>query len=366
MHSHFSWVVGLSLAAASGLGLAQSSSVVYGVVDTGIQHVTNVGAEGRSHTGMLVNTGSMSTRLGFRGTEDLGNGLKALYTLEAGISPATGGLGQGGRLFGRQAYVGLAGPWGTLTLGRQYTMLAWSGIDADILGANVFGIAALDSYIANARADNSISYRGTFSGLTLGATYSFGRDTVNAGNPGGTNCPGVTATDSQACQERSAMVKYDTSTWGAALAVDEIRGGPGAFGGLSSGSMRDRHISANGYVKLGALKLGAGVHRRDNDANVATPQSDLGYFAAAYTVSPQIVIDGQVFHLKFKDSANKATLAALRGTYNLSQRTALYASVGHISNDGTLALSVSAGQGGLNPAAGSSQSGMAVGIRHSF
>lgn len=60
-------------------------------------------------------------------------------------------------------------------------MLFYSLLDSDILGPNVYSTASLDVYIPNARAGNAIGYRGTFNGLTLGATYSFGRDTVNAG-----------------------------------------------------------------------------------------------------------------------------------------------------------------------------------------
>jgi predicted porin len=245
-------------------------------------------------------------------------------------------------------------------------MYFWSLLDADILGPNVYGSASLDSYIPNARADNALAYRGTFGGLTFGATYSFGRDAVNAGpSPAGTNCAGENPADKKACREWSAMVKYDSASWGAALAVDELRGGPGAFAGLTGSAMTDTRVSANGYVKLGNLKVGAGLIRRDNEASAATPRSDLWYFGAAYVVSV-IVIDGELFRLKVKNSGNRATLAALRGTYNLSKRTAVYATVGRVDNDGTLALSVSGGQVGSNPAPGTGQTGLMLGVRHAF
>jgi predicted porin len=367
MHPHRSWIVSMGLTVASGVTWAQSSNVVYGVVDTAVEHLTNVGVTARGLTRVPSLTGSTPSRLGFRGTEDLGDGLRALYTLEMGIAPDSGSLNQGGRAFGRQAFVGLAGRWGSLTLGRQYTMLFWSSLDADILGANVHGVGSLDSYIPNARVDNSIAYRGSFGEFTLGATYSFGRDVVNAGpSPAGTNCAGESATDKQACKEWSAMVKYDSSAWGAALAVDEMRGGPGAFAGLTASSMTDTRTSANGYAKLGAWKIGAGLIRRHNDASVTTPRSDLWYLGATYMVSPQIAIDAEVFQLKFKGSVNKATLAALRATYNLSRRTAVYASVARVDNEGASAFSVSGGQAGGAPAAAAAQTGLAAGIRHSF
>lgn len=228
-------VAGIGLALFAGGASAQSSVTIYGVIDAAAEHVNNVGAGGDGLTRMPSLTGSAPSRLGFRGTEDLGGGLGALFTLEMGIAPDSGTMNQGGRAFGRQSFVGLSGPWGSVTLGRQYTMLFWSILDADILGPNIYGSSSLDSYIPNARADNSIAYRGTFSGFTVGATYSLGRDTVNAGpSPAGSNCAGESGTDKQACREWSALVKYDAPMWGAALAVDEMRGGAGAFAGLSA------------------------------------------------------------------------------------------------------------------------------------
>jgi predicted porin len=154
--------------------------------------------------------------------------------------------------------------------------------------------------------------------------------------------------------------------WGAALAIDEMRGGAGAFAGLVSSAMKDTRLSANGYAKLGAFKLGAGLIRRDNDASVATPRSDLTYLGVAYNVTPLLVVDGELFRLKFKDSSNKSTMAAARATYNFSKRTAVYATAGRINNDGALALSVSSGQAASNPVAGGSQTAIAMGVRHSF
>lgn len=344
---------------------AQSSVTVYGLVDVAVEHVGKTAAAGGINR-MAAQTGTLPSRVGFRGSEDLGGGLKAVFTLEQGFDPGAGTLGQGGRLFGRQSFVGLSGSWGTVTLGRQYTMLFWSMLDADIMGPNIYGAGSLDSYIPNARADNAIAYRGTFDGFTVGATYSLGRDTVNASSPAGTNCPGEGSGGSQACREWSVLAKYDTKTWGAAFAVDEMRGAPGAFAGLSSSDHKDRRVVLNGYWKTGALKVGGGLIRRDNDGSATTPKSNLFHVGAAYAISPQLSVDGMLATLKFKNSANKATLFALRGTYSLSKRTALYATVGSINNDGTLALSVSGGQPGSNPVAGGSQTAYAVGIRHAF
>ncbi|MGZ5266126.1 MAG: porin [Caldimonas sp.] len=355
-----------AFAAAAALPSSAQTVAVYGLIDVAVEHVSNVGASGHGLYRMPSVTGSLPSRIGFRANEDLGDGLRAVAVVEQGFAPDGGTFTQGGRAFGRQSYVGFTGPWGNVAVGRQYTMLYWSILDADILGTNLYGSGSIDAYIPNARADNAITYRGTFAGLTLGATYSLGRDSVNAGSPAGTNCPGEQAGDLKNCREWSALAKYDSPGWGAALAVDEIRGGAGAFAGLASSAMKDTRVSANGYANVGTLRLAAGLVRRDNDASAATPRSDLWYAGALYALTPVLKFDGEWFRLAFKGSSDRATLIAARATYSLSPRTAVYATLGHIANRGGLALSVSGGAGGSNPLPGTAQSGIGAGLRHSF
>ncbi len=363
----------MSLAALAILGTAaltaQAQNVtIYGLLDQEVEHLNNVGASAASLTRLPGLAGTFPSRLGFRGSEDLGDGLKAVFALEMGMGLDSGTLNQGGRAWGRQAFVGLTGPWGAVTLGRQYSMLFWSQLDADILGPNGFGSGSLDSYLPNARVDNTIAYRGTFSGLTVGGTFSFGRDSVNAGpSPSGTNCAGENAADTSACREWSAMAKYDTANWGVVAAVDEIRGGAGAFAGLTLSSMKDRRSTVAGWAKFGPdFKLGAGLIARKNDGSATTPKSNLWYLGASYNLTPGFIVDGEVFKLDYKASANQATLFALRGTYQFSKRTAVYAMAGEIANDGTLTLGVSNAAAGATPVAGGSQTGLAAGIRHAF
>lgn len=356
-----------ALACTATVAQAQSSVTIYGVADAAVERVNNVGATGGSLTRMPGLTGSLPSRLGFRGSEDLGGGLRAVFTLESGFGLDSGSLNQGGRAFGRQSFVGLQGSWGGVTLGRQYSMLFWSMLESDILGPSLYASGSLDSYLPNARVDNSLAYRGTFGPVSVGATYSLGRDTVNAGpSPSGTNCPGENAADSTACKQWSAMVKYDTASWGISAALDEFRGGPGAFAGLTSSAMTDRRALLAGWAKFGDLKLGAGLISRRNEGSATTPRSNLMYIGAAYSVTPQWVLDGELFKLDYKNSPNGAKMLALRATYLLSKRTAIYATAGHISNSGALALAVSGGAAGGAPAVGGSQTGVAAGIRHSF
>lgn len=352
--------------AGPALAFAQSSVLVYGVVDTGIAYVNGVGANRDSLTYMPNLSGTVPSRWGLRGSEELGGGNKAIFTLESGFASDSGTAGQGGRMFGRQALVGVTGTWGQLSVGRQYTMLFWAMLDPDMLGPNVFGSGSFDTYLPNARADNSIAYKGTFGGFTVGATYSFGRDAVNAGpSPSGTNCAGENPTDKKQCREWSVMLKYDASAWGVAAAYDSQRGGPGAFAGLTSSSLKDDRLSLNGYFVLGKAKLGAGWLRRDNEGS-ATPVSDLYYAGVSYAFTPAWSGDFEGFHQRFHNSPNKAWMAAARTTYAFSKRTSVYGTAGFISNGGNLTLSVNSGSVGTNTTPGGNQLGGMLGVKHIF
>lgn len=345
------------------------TATVYGLIDVAVERINNVAGVG-SITRMPGATASMPSYWGVRGSDDLGDGLKATYVLEGGFAPDTGALGQAGRLFGRQAYVGLSGSWGAITMGRQYSNLYWALTDSNVIGPMSMGIGALDAYIPNARVDNAIAYRGNFDGLALGGTFSLGRDSANPtpNNAAGTNCGGESASDRKACRAVSLMAKYDRPTWGAAAAMDRMNGGSGSWAaaGLTSSSLSDQRVLVNGYYKFDALKVAGGWMRRNNEGSVSTPRSDLYYFGISYPFNGNFYVDAQIASLRFDGSDKKANLAILRGTYRLSKRTAAYMAVGRISNGGTSAVSVSAGSPGSNPVAGGRQSGMIVGLRHSF
>ena len=116
---------------------------------------------------------------------------------------------------------------------------------------------------------------------------------------------------------------------------------------------------------LNRTKIGAGVIRRENQGST-TPLSELYYIGAAYDITPAFTLAGQVYYLNYQNSDNKAMLYAIRGMYNFSKRTAVYATAGYINNDGTLAMSVSGAQAGANPKPGGQQIGAMVGIKHVF
>lgn len=258
-----------ALALAAGFALAQTpamaqSVTLFGILDTGVEYISHAGTNNSSLVRMPANTGSLPSRWGMRGDEDLGGGLHALFMLENGFNVRGGDLNQGGRLFGRQAWVGLSNQYGTLSIGRQYSMTFWVMADADILGPDLYGSGSLDSYIPNARSDNTVAYKGVFQGLTVGATYSFGRDSGGTGNsPGQGTCAGQVPGQMTSCRQVSTMLKYDTPWFGVAGAWDEQRGGTGAaasfFNGaaavpLTSSADKDTRWQLNGYVKGGELE----------------------------------------------------------------------------------------------------------------
>lgn len=354
----------LSSAMLTGAAHAQSNVTVYGIVDAAVEYYDHADAAKNSVTRMpSLGGGMFPSRLGFRGTEDLGGGLKAIFVLENGLAIDSGALGQGGRLFGRQAFVGLAGDWGQVTFGRNYNMLTISTYDVDLIGPSQYGLGSLDSFIPNGRSDNSLSYRGTFGGVTAGATYSLGRDTSAAGGPAGTNCAGESAAAAMQCREWSAMLRYDQPGWAVVGAYDRIYGGPGAANGLNTADKTDSRLHLGALLKGADWKLGAGAIRRDNDGSAATPRSMLYYVGAAYNPTALWTIDGQVGRLDYRASGNDSNQVLLRATYLLSKRTAVYAAVGRISNHGTAAVALSAGG---SVGAGLAQTGVITGVKVSF
>jgi predicted porin len=126
-----------------------------GRVDMSVSYQSRIFVNGQV-TNQSVKTvdsgGNGGSRLNFSGQEDLGGGNQAMFVLEQGIQADTGVLGQGGRAFGRQAYVGLQGQWGRLTLGRQYTPWFETQSISDPFNNGLVGNAG-NVELANSRVD---------------------------------------------------------------------------------------------------------------------------------------------------------------------------------------------------------------------
>ncbi len=342
---------------------AQSSVTLYGLIDQGIEFV-NHATKGQGE-GYRMGDGTATSFFGMRGTEGLGGGLKTIWDLQGGFSPSTGVSRQGPRLFGRQAYVGLDGRFGRLTFGRQYTMRFFGTSFINPFGTGAQGLTTLDNGVANARADNSISYRYFLGSFEAGVNYSFGRDGVNGDSSVATNCPGQ-AGDWKACKEWSLLLKYDAHTWGVASSYERDYGGPSVtYGGLTSASLTDSRFTLGGYVQLFGAKFGLGWLERINEA-ISTPRSNLVWLTGTVPVGPAFSIDGMLAQIKYEHSPNKAVAIVLRGEYFLSKSTFLYVTGEHISNGGTLAFAATTLTPVPTPAPGGSQISVIAGIRHTF
>ncbi|WP_118184711.1 porin [Paraburkholderia phosphatilytica] len=164
---------------------AQNTVTLYGVIDEGIDYTNNVGG---SKVYELQSGYVQGSRFGLKGAEDLGGGLKAVFQLENGFNVNNGKLGQGGLMFGRQAYVGLAqDTYGTVTLGRQYDSLVdylaqttSNGNWAGYLFSHPYDNDNTDNTF---RVNNTVKYTSpTLAGFQFGGTYSFSNDTNFANN----------------------------------------------------------------------------------------------------------------------------------------------------------------------------------------
>lgn len=165
-----------SIAAVPMHASAQSSVTLYGAIDEGLQYTSNVKGKSNIETTSGQDSGD---RWGLKGTEDLGGGLKALFQIENGFNLNSGALNNGGRMFGRQAYIGVqANALGTVTLGRQYDPLV------DLLGpltANGNWAGSLLSHVYdNDNTDNSIRVSNSvkfvsnkYAGFTFEGMYAF-------------------------------------------------------------------------------------------------------------------------------------------------------------------------------------------------
>jgi predicted porin len=168
---------------------AQSSVSLYGVIDLGINYASNArtgaaGSPGATQFSLTSGT-RQGSRWGFRGAEDLGSGYKAIFRLENGFTANNGAFAQGGAEFGRQAYVGLSGPKGTVTLGRQYDFVV--DFVSPFVANRYSGFYAahpddLDNLNLSFRVNNAIKYAsGNYRGFQFGALYGFGGIAGNLG-----------------------------------------------------------------------------------------------------------------------------------------------------------------------------------------
>ena len=362
---------------------AQSSVTLYGLIDAGITYTNNQ----NGHSNWQATDGAVNTsRWGLRGSEDLGGGLKAIFTLENGFNVDTGTLRQNSRLFGRQAFVGLASDqFGAVTLGRQYDSvvdylgpLALTGTQyGGTFTAHPFDNDNLDNSF---RVDNSIKFQSAnyggfkFGGLygfsnaagefsnnraySAGGSYSYGGLTVSAAylqlNNNVTALGGLTNT-SGAVDGDNTLLAGRQRTFGAGISYAF---GPATaafvytqtnlndFAGIAAGS-----AGTSATVPLGATS----GHFQNFEANGRYQLTPALSLAAGYTYTRSSI-----------DGANpKWNQFNLQTSYSLSKRTDVYlqGEYQHVSQDGT---GLNADINGLTASGNNNQVAVTAGLRTRF
>ena len=348
-------LIALAALMAAGAASAQSSVTLFGIVDAAISRYS---VSNGQHLTAMSNSGYNSSRLGFRGTEDLGGGMSASFWLEAQLANDDGNAT--GFNFQRRSTVSLAGNWGELRLGRDYVPTFWNLTVFDPFGTVGVGAAvtlrsktALNSGLGGTGLANSTAIRasnmvGYFLPANLGGFYgqvNYAFDEVVGSQKTGRYVGGRAGYATGPFNVALAYGKTDGSS-PAVAATPDIRtwniGGQWDFGMAKLLGQYDNSkyeiAGADGTVKSwligGLVPVGPGEVR-------------LSY--------------GQA---KLSTAGNpKSSQWALGYVHNLSKRTALYATYAHVSNKNGAAITVG---GGVAPIANESSSGFDLGIRHSF
>jgi predicted porin len=329
-----------TLGLISGLAAAQSSVNLYGVVDVAVERIKGATSLTRVTSGQ-----QQGSRWGLRGTEDLGGGLKAMFVLENGFNADSGTLGQGGRLFGRQGYVGLGGGWGAVRLGRQYTPM---DDIAGVIGTKTYDVLSVVPIIGNGdynRVDNAITYVSpTVANTVFQLQYSLGEERVS------------TDASKDFGKQISAHALYANGPLTAGFSLMQVTDANGVLAGKQG---RDAVLLAGAY-DFGSFKLSAYYDAEDK----AAKKLKVYGLAVAFKFGETTVSVGAAQAKDVNGSAaaasDDAKLYTLQVNHNLSKRTALYGNLTAVSNDTAAAL------GFNSPVAGSNSNGIQVGLRHRF
>ncbi|SAL54001.1 porin [Caballeronia udeis] len=366
-------VSGLTLALACQHVSAQSSVTLYGMTDLSIRYLTNVDAQNDSRL-FMTNGAVINSHVGLQGAEDLGGGLKAVFQLESNINPQNGSLGDSGRLFDSTADVGLAGDFGTLTLGRQTTPLfnqlvfTYDPLTYANYPENSWLPYALG---AGLTVDNSIKYVGQFGGLYIGAIYSFGNNYEPSGADG---FSGQVPGHMGAGNMFGFLASYADGPLSIGAGVQQVSDN-------SNNKQTLYHADIRYVISQTKLYLGY-MHSQDNtglvDALLAeqpipdigqlknTDRIDDGPFAGvSWQVSAPLLLTGAVYYDHMRNAAtgsntlgsgSRYTAVAL-AEYSLSKRTEVYGTVDFNKVNGAATVELPGR---------SNQTGIAIGMRNFF
>ena len=371
------------LGAFAGAANAQSSVTIYGIVDTGVVYQSKVATPtGGTGSKFSLNSGVIQgSRIGFKGTEDLGGGLSAVFNLEAGFSNDTGALDDSktsNTLFRRKSVVGLAGNFGSVLLGRQTdfadTISSYTSVQ-DFGGWTGAAGHNLDR-LEGTRTNNSISYTtANLNGFTGNLMYGFGE----------------TAGQTSAGQAFGIGGKYDNGPLGLGINYYQSKQGatPSDTSLLSTanatvaGNSAYKGLNVVASYQFGPARVYGNYSRVKQDLNTGSPtavaaktlgaanKADIYELGTAYSLSPSLKLLGAVTHTRAdfnSSSKGKLTQISLGTDYWLSKRTDLYAFVANIratdmANTGVFGDATGSATIGN---ASDSQTAVAVGIRHKF
>lgn len=347
-----------ALSLVAGGAAAQSSVVIGGVLDSAVRYVHN---EGGGAIKSLVSGSSQTSRLVFRGDEDLGSGLSAGFWLESGLSADTGNSTGGTQFFDRRATLSLASRGvGELRLGRDYvpTYAVWVRHDpfshVGVAGSNNVSVASQQGPIRSAfgtgpnttvRSSNAVEFL-----LPSGLGGLEGGLMVAAGEGG-------TAANGQD-QLIGGRIGWQSAGFGAhasrVVTSNEL---------TASGKFKDTLFAVNG--SFGPARVNAALRQYEQ----AQAKETILLLATVATFG-QVELKASYLRANMKGKAgttaidaNDATQIGLGATYNLSKRSALYVQGARINNDGKATFSI---PGGAALVAGGGSSALEAGIRHSF
>jgi general bacterial porin, GBP family len=387
-------IASLSLiaAAVSQAANAQSSVTLYGTLDTGIDYISNQKAATGGHSAWGVQSGNVSTdRWGLKGTEDLGDGLAAVFDLENGFNIDNGKFSNGGDEFGRQAWVGISSSqYGTVTLGRQYDSMVDFVAPLSATGSGFGGNIAdhpydNDNLNNDFRMNNAVKFRSVnYGGLVFGGAYAFSNSSngfsnnsaytagasynngplslaaayFQANNPGGVASPANTSGALSSSDSDATLVGGRQRIMGAAARYVV---GPATVGVVFTRTTLDdpSEIEQGGaYTPLSGNKLTFNNYEL-NARYALTPALNLG---GSYTFT-----DGK-FDTATSNLSPKWSSFMLQADYSLSRRTDVY--LEGVYQHATGATGVNAlGNASIYTLAASSngkQAVVAAGIRHRF
>jgi predicted porin len=332
---------------------AQTNVQVYGLIDAGVEYVNHADAAGDSVV-RVVSGGKNTSRWGFKGSEDLGNGTKAIFGLEGGILMDTGAAD--GALFKRQAYVGLDGKFGRAVIGRSFTTVYDFVIKYDPMGfapnyswATSGAATGPSKYGMTTAFDNLIKYSGTTGEFSYGASIGVGEQPNNSSD----------------ARKYAVAGAWNHADLGLMAAFEQVNGSTVAATG-NRDEARVFHLGAT--YKAGNLQYFAamrGYKQEQGRANAADVRADTYWLGVVDTIG-KVTLTGAVYHVNVKNVAANLdadpTMLVARGMYALSKRTTLYLSAAHVKGKHDQLVGLSRDDAGF----GTSQTGVTAGIQHRF